>query len=99
VEHEHESVKDILGLEVTRTVWNDKFSDSSKTPNVKKTVHNTVQIIVILTTVIFGSFMHLAAKCLLTKDKEIDTDEAKKRRSSVLSEPINITDALKLETL
>ena len=70
VEHEHSNIKDILGLTVSRGVWNDQFSDSSKTPNVKKTVHNTVQIIVILTTVIFGSFMHLVASCLLTTDAE-----------------------------
>ena len=51
-------------------MWNDKFSEASSTPNNVKTVHNTVQCVVILTTVIFGSFMGLVRTCLLGEVKE-----------------------------
>ena len=62
--------QDILGLDIERTVWNDKFSESSDTPNVKKAIHNTVQCVVIITTLLFGSFMNIVRTALLGPEKE-----------------------------
>ena len=43
--------------------------------------------------------MHLAAKCLLTKDEEIDSEESKKKRSEMLSKTNDIIHTLSSDVL